>query len=280
MAACAARPYRFVDLSRPDFPGKKIAVPADDPLDDVWAEMRAEAAADADQEPVLKSFYHKAILSHACLESALAAHLADKLGCREQIPPGVLLEIFLDAFLADAEVQRAMRADLCAARDRDPACARMVHCLLYYKGFLALQAHRAAHRLWAAGRRVLALFIQSRVSEVFAVDLHPGAVIGKGVLLDHATGIVVGETAVIGDGVAILHNVTLGGTGKESGDRHPKIGDGVMVGAGTQVLGNVRIGAGAKIGAGAVVVKGIPPQATAVGNPAKVVKRPPPEHVI
>ncbi|CAA7393344.1 unnamed protein product [Spirodela intermedia] len=278
----AACPYKFVDLSRPDFPelafpsagNKKYLLPGGDSeedVDEVWAKLREEAEEDVEKEPVLRTYYHNAILSHACLESALASHLANKLGSAEQIPCGVLVEIFLDAFLADPEVQCAVRADLRAARDRDPACSSMAHCLLYYKGFLACQAHRAAHRLWASGRRVLALFLQSRVSEVFAVDIHPGARIGKGILLDHATGLVVGETAVIGDEVSILHNVTLGGTGKECGDRHPKIGDGVLVGAGTQILGNVRIGAGAKIGAGSVVIKEVPPMTTAVGNPSKLI---------
>ncbi|MQM03702.1 hypothetical protein Taro_036495 [Colocasia esculenta] len=277
----AAGACKFIDLPCPDFPdlafsdaARKCVLPGGDSeedVDEVWAKVWEEAESDVDEEPVLRNLYHNAIFSHGCLESALAAHLAEKLGSSEQIPRGVLFEIFLDAFLADWDIQRAVRADLRAARDRDPACARMVHCLLYYKGFLACQAHRAAHRLWTSGRRVLALFVQSRVSEVFAVDIHPGARIGKGILLDHATGLVVGETAVIGDNVSILHNVTLGGTGKESGDRHPKIDDGVLVGAGTQILGNVRIGAGAKVGAGSVVLKEVPPRTTAVGNPAKLV---------
>lgn len=293
MATCVApgsgassSPCKFIDLPHHDFPDRafssaaaegatgKYVLPGGDSEGDVgevWAKVREEAAADVEEEPVMKAFYHNAVMSHPCLESALAAHLAAKLGTPEQIPRGVLYEIFLDAFLADPEVQRAVRADLRAVRDRDPACSRMVHCLLYYKGFLACQAHRAAHRLWTSGRRVLALFLHSRVSEVFAVDIHPGARFGKGILLDHATGLVVGETAAIGDNVSILHNVTLGGTGKESGDRHPKIGDGVLVGAGTQILGNVRIGPGAKVGAGSVVLKEVPPRTTAVGNPARLV---------
>ncbi|KAG6537587.1 hypothetical protein ZIOFF_002681 [Zingiber officinale] len=147
----------------------------------------------------------------------------------------------------------------------------MVHCFLYYKGFLALQTHRVAHRLWAEGRRGAALLLQSRSSEVFAVDIHPGARIGAGVLLDHATGVVIGETAVVGNGVSLLHAVTLGGTGKEGGDQHPKISDGVLVGAGTQILGNVTVAEGAQIGAGSVVLKAVPPRTTAVGNPARLI---------
>ncbi|CAA6667345.1 unnamed protein product [Spirodela intermedia] len=262
----AAEAAGFEENSKYVLPGGDT----DEDVDEVWARLREEAEADAEREPVLRTFYDSAILSHGCLESALAAHLAAKLGRPDQISGDVLFEIFFDAFLSDQEVQRAVRADLRAMRDRDPACASIVHGLLYYKGFLACQAHRAAHRLWKSGRRVLALFLQSRVSEIFAVDIHPGARIGKGILLDHATGLVIGETAVIGDNVSILHNVTLGGTGKESGDRHPKISDGVLVGAGTQILGNVSIGSGAKIGAGSVVLKNIPARTTAVGNPARL----------
>ena len=240
-------------------------------MDEIWAKLREEAEADAEREPVLRTFYNTAILSHGCLESALASRLVKKLGGLDEISDTVLFDVFFEVFVSDREFQTAVRADLGAIRDRDPACESMVHGLLYYKGFLACQAHRAAHRLWRSGRKVLALFLQNRVSEIFAVDIHPGAKIGKGILLDHATGLVVGETAVIGDDVSILHNVTLGGTGKESGDRHPKIGDGVLVGAGTHILGNVRIGSGAKIGAGSVVLKNIPPRTTAVGNPAKLI---------
>ncbi|PWA69591.1 serine O-acetyltransferase [Artemisia annua] len=146
-----------------------------------------------------------------------------------------------------------------------------VHCFLNFKGFIAIQCHRIAHYLWLENRKVLALMIQSRVSEVFALDIHPGAKIGSGIMLDHATGVVIGETTVIGNNVSILHNVTLGGTGKTSGDRHPKIGDGVLIGAGTCVLGNIGIGDGAKIGAGSVVLKDVPAKATVVGNPARLV---------
>ncbi|MQL94791.1 hypothetical protein Taro_027456 [Colocasia esculenta] len=279
-AAPSGPRFKVADLSFPCFGSADVAGAAkyvmpggdsEEDVDQVWARLREEAAGDVEREPVLRSYYQSAILSHPCLESALAAHLAAKLGGPDHVPRGALFEVLFDAFLADQEAQQAIRADLSAVSERDPACSSTAHCFLYYKGFLACQAHRAAHRLWKSGRKALALFLQSRVSEVFAVDIHPGARIGKGILLDHATGLVVGETAVIGDNVSILHNVTLGGTGKESGDRHPKIGDGVLVGAGTQILGNVRIGEGAKVGAGSVVLKEVPARTTAVGNPAKLV---------
>ncbi|KAG1342150.1 serine acetyltransferase 1, chloroplastic [Cocos nucifera] len=239
--------------------------------DDVWAKIQEEARSDVEEEPLLQNYYVDLILSHNSLESALAAHLANRLNLSNLMPTNSLLELLLSIFSKDPEIGRSARADLRAARDRDPACAKMVHCFLYYKGFLALQAHRLAHRLWAEGRAAAALLLQSRTSEVFAVDIHPGARIGSGVLLDHATGVVIGETAVVGDDVSILHGVTLGGTGKKRGDRHPKIGDGVLVGAGTQILGNVEVGEGAKIGAGSVVLRAVPPRTTAVGNPARLV---------
>ncbi|WOK95458.1 hypothetical protein Cni_G04165 [Canna indica] len=239
--------------------------------DEVWCLIQEEARADAEKEPLLLMLYYELVLSHTTLESALAAHLAAKLAVPALVSAGALHELFSSAFARDAEIRRAVRADLLAARDRDPACAKMVHCFLYYKGFLALQVHRVAHRMWAEGRRAAALLLQNRSSEAFAVDIHPGATIGAGVLLDHATGVVIGETAVVGDDVSILHGVTLGGTGKEAGDRHPKLGDGVLVGAGTKILGNVSVGEGAKIGAGSVVLKEVPARTTAVGNPARLV---------
>ncbi|CAL4913076.1 unnamed protein product [Urochloa decumbens] len=239
--------------------------------DEVWDEVRAGAQADADSEPILRKFYGDLVLSRPSLESALAAHLSAKLCVPGALPQDALRDLLAGALSAHPEAGRAARADLLAARDRDPACGRMVHCFLYYKGFLALQAHRAAHALWSDGRAAAALLLQSRASEVFGVDIHPGARIGCGILFDHATGVVIGETAVVGNDVSILHGVTLGGTGKESGDRHPKVGDGVLIGAGASVLGNVRIGNGAKIGAGAVVLRDVPEGTTAVGNPAKAI---------
>ncbi|XP_017700173.1 serine acetyltransferase 1, chloroplastic-like [Phoenix dactylifera] len=264
-----------IDISQPDIADcSDCNMPANDSSDaagdDVWAKIQEEARSDVEDEPVLQNYYFDLILNHNSLESALAAHLASKLSLPNLMPSNSLQELLLSILSKDPEIGRSVRADLWAARDRDPACAKMVHCFLYYKGFLALQAHRVAHRLWAEGRAAAALLLQSRTSEVFAVDIHPGARIGSGVMLDHATGVVIGETAVVGDDVSILHGVTLGGTGKERGDRHPKIGDGVLVGAGAQILGNVEVGEGAKIGAGSVVLRAVPPRTTAVGNPARL----------
>ncbi|KAA8534866.1 hypothetical protein F0562_029918 [Nyssa sinensis] len=238
----------------------------------VWSQIRMEARRDADAEPALASYLYSTILSHSSLERSLSFHLGNKL-CSSTLLSTLLYDLFLDTFSSDPALLSATVADLRAARFRDPACVSFSHCLLNYKGFLACQAHRVAYQLWTQARRALALALQSRVSDVFAVDIHPAARIGKGILFDHATGVVVGETAVIGNNVSILHHVTLGGTGKVVGDRHPKIGDGVLVGAGATILGNVKIGVGAKIGAGSVVLIDVPPRTTAVGNPARLVGR-------
>lgn len=238
--------------------------------DDLWLRMKDEAKSDVEQEPILSKFYFSSILSCDSLSSALANHLSVKLG-DSSLPSGILYDLFHGLLADDQEIMRAVQDDLRAAKERDPACLSYVQCFLNYKGFLACQAHRLAHKLWSTGRKSLAIVIQNRVSEVFAVDIHPGAKIGRGILLDHATGVVMGETAVIGNNVSILHNVTLGGTGKDSGDRHPKIGEGVLIGAGSCVLGNVRIGDGAKIAAGSVVLKEVPPRTTAAGVPSWLV---------
>ncbi|XP_021842593.1 serine acetyltransferase 5 isoform X2 [Spinacia oleracea] len=236
----------------------------------LWDQIKGEARRDADSEPALASYLYSTILSHSSLERSLSFHLGNKL-CSSTLLSTLLYDLFLNILSSDSSLLDAVVADLRAARVRDPACVSFSHCLLNYKGFLACQSHRVAHKLWNQDRRPLALALHSRISDVFAVDIHPAARIGKGILFDHATGVVIGETAIIGDNCSILHHVTLGGTGKAGGDRHPKVGDGVLIGAGATILGNVRIGDGAKIGAGSVVLIDVPPRTTAVGNPARLI---------
>ncbi|XAR49953.1 Serine O-acetyltransferase [Bertholletia excelsa] len=246
----------------------------------VWGQIKAEARRDAEAEPALASYLFSTIIMHSSLARSLSFHLGNKLSSSTLLST-LLYDLFLNTFAADPSLLAATVADLRAARFRDPACTSFSHCLLNYKGFLAIQAHRLAHRLWAQNRKPLALALQSRIADVFSVDIHPAARIGKGVLLDHATGVVIGETAVVGNNVSILHHVTLGGTGKVVGDRHPKIGDGVLIGAGATILGNVKIGEGAKVGAGSLVLIDVPPWTTAVGNPARLIggKEQPKVHV-
>lgn len=238
--------------------------------DEIWMELKEEASIGVQEEPVLSDYYSSSILSHNSLESALANQLSVKLSS-SSVPKNTLFDLFLGVLEEDEEVMAAVKDDLRAVKEADPECTSYVHCFLNLKGFLACQAHRVAHKLWLQGRKALAGLIQSRVSEVFAVDIHPGAQIGRGTVLDHATGVVMGGTVVLGNNVTISHNVTLGGTGKDYGDRHPKIGDGVLIGPWTKVLGNVRIAEDAKIEAGSVVLNEVPPRATAGGNPARLI---------
>jgi len=243
------------------------------PPDEMWESIRAETTRAAQREPALASFLHTSVLNHAGLEAALSFILASKLG-GPNVSALTLRDLIDGAFAADPAISAAIRADLAAVVDRDPACPGFTEPLLYFKGFHALQCHRVAHHLWTTGHEPLALFLQSRVSQVFAVDIHPAARIGKGIMFDHATSIVIGETAVVDDDVSMLHEVTLGGTGKETGDRHPKIRRGVMIGAGAKILGNIVVGEGAKVGAGSVVLDDVPPHSTVAGVPARPVGRP------
>ena len=245
----------------------------EDKIKDLWKKIREEAWASSSSEPILASFFHSTILNHKNLSSALSYQLANRLDSRTM--PGILVrEVIDEAFDHDPSILESAMADILAVQERDPAVEDYSIPLLYLKGFHAIQIHRVAHWLWQQNRIALALYLQNRSSVIFGVDVHPAATIGKGIMFDHATGVVVGETAVIEDNVSILQGVTLGGTGKESGDRHPKIRQGVMIGAGAKVLGNIEIGIGAKIGAGSVVLEAVPAHTTVAGVPAKIVGRP------
>mmetsp|Transcript_248 Transcript_248/g.661 ORF Transcript_248/g.661 Transcript_248/m.661 type:complete len:499 (+) Transcript_248:188-1684(+) len=238
----------------------------------VWLAIRSEAGRDAAAEPILSSFLWGSILSHDTFERALAFILANRLADATMLPTE-LFDIFYDTLKTSPETVFASMQDCQAAMERDPACRGYSDALLYYKGFHAVQAQRCAHVLWKRGRTVLALALQSKVSEVLAIDIHPATRLGHGLLLDHGTGVVIGETAVVGNYCSILQGVTLGGTGKASGDRHPKIGDGVLLGANATVLGNIRVGEGAQIAACSLVLKDVPERTMVAGTPAKLIGR-------
>ena len=239
-------------------------------VDPVWDRIVREAQEAVATEPLLGGMIHYSILHHPGIERALGYRMSLKLANGE-MSEQILREICDEAFGADPELAMAARADITATFERDPACHRFLQPMLFFKGFQAVQVYRMANWLWRQGRRDLAYFFQMRASEVFGVDIHPGARIGKGIMIDHAHSIVIGETAVVGDNVSMLHSVTLGGTGKAEEDRHPKIGDGVLIGAGAKVLGNVKVGHCSRVAAGSVVLKDVPPCKTVAGVPARVV---------
>ncbi len=238
--------------------------------DSIWERIRQDAVEIIESEPVLARQIQEIVLDRSTLEEVLSFRLAEKLTFLAHWEFH-LEEVFLDAMESDPTIGEAIRKDIRAIYDRDPACQNHITPLLYYKGFKAICCHRVSHWLWKGGRRQLALHLQSLNSEFFGVDIHPAAVVGSGILLDHATGFVAGETSRIADDVSILHEVTLGGTGKESGDRHPKIGRGVLIGAGAKILGNITIGECSRIGANSVVLESVPPHVTVVGVPARIV---------
>ncbi len=241
--------------------------------DSLWGRIREETSRHANDEPILARFLHATILNHATLEDALSFHLANQLDS-PAVSSLVLRDVMLGAFENDAAMREAVQVDLQAILDRDSACLELCIPFLYFKGFHALQTQRVSHWLWQQGREPLALFFQNRMSIVFGVDIHPAARMGRGIMLDHATGLVIGETAVVGNNVSILQSVTLGGTGKDEGDRHPKIGNGVLISAGAKILGNISVGEGAKVGAGSVVLEDVSAHTTVAGVPAKIVGRP------
>jgi len=238
--------------------------------DGFWDQIQSEARAETQREPALVSFLFASVLRHATLEDGLGVILANKLQTPE-LPAILLRDLIHEAMTNEASIRASIRADLLAARTRDPAARGYMQPFLYYKGYHALQAYRVAHWLWRAGRHALAAHLQNRISELFGVDVHPAAKIGSGIIIDHGTSVVIGETAVVEDNVSILHEVTLGGTGKEMGDRHPKVRRGVLIGAGAKILGNIEVGLGAKVAAGSVVLRDVPPHTTVAGIPARVV---------
>ena len=238
-----------------------------------WKRLRFEAAAAAADEPTLSSYINAAILAHDTLCQALSFHIAEKLG-NTVMGPQQVRQVLLDAYRDDPSLVDAAEADMQAVLERDPACRGMLQPFLHFKGFLALQTHRVAHLLWEQGRESLAFHFQSCASERFGVDIHPAVRMGLAIMLDHASGITIGETATVGDNCSILQGVTLGGTGKEVGDRHPKVGKGVLVSVGAKVLGNITIGDEAKVAAGSVVLKDVPARTTVAGVPARIVNGP------
>jgi len=239
-------------------------------LESIWKALREEAEASASAERLLVAYLQETILGQKSFEAALSYSLASKL--KDDILPSITLrDLFLEVFAQDEDLREVVRIDLQAVSDRDPAAGGYLSPFLFFKGYSALSSFRFANHLWRKDRRSLALYLQSLISRTFGADIHPAATVGRGILIDHGTGIVIGETTVVGDNVSILQDVTLGGTGKDRGDRHPKIGKGVLVAAGAKVLGNITIGDGAKIGAGSVVLRSVAAHCTAVGVPARAV---------
>lgn len=239
-------------------------------VDPIWDTLREEARLAIEQDPLLAAFLYSTVLNHRSLEECVVHRICERLD-HPDLQAVLLRQTFMEMLDDWPEWGSILRVDIQAVYDRDPACLRFLEPVLYFKGFHAIQTHRLANWLYGRGRRDFALYMQSRSSSVFQTDINPAARIGKGIFLDHATGLVVGETAVIGDNVSILHGVTLGGTGKEGADRHPKIGNGVLIGAGAKILGNIEIGSCSRVAAGSVVLKQVPPNSTVAGVPAKVV---------
>ena len=247
-----------------------LALPADASL---WQIMRREAERTLATEPVLSDYLNVTLLNHDSFESALSFRLASRLEST-LLPPTLMRQVVSEAVTSEPGIGTAAQHDLAAVYARDPACENLVTGFLFLKGFHALQAQRVAHWLWRIERRALASLLQSRISAQLGVDAHPAARLGRGIMFDHASGIVVGETAVIEDDVSVLHSVTLGGTGNETGDRHPKIRRGVLLSAGCKIIGNIEVGEGAKVGAGSVVLENVPPHVTVAGIPARIVGTP------
>jgi serine O-acetyltransferase len=266
----ATRQTAAASAAKPAAAANVVAGPgANGAAEQMWADIRSEAEAAIAAEPALGGFIFATVLSHKRLEDVICHRVANRVGVNADA--NLIMQSFQGLLDANAEMAQVFRDDLAAVRDRDPACNRYIEPLLFFKGFHALATHRFAHEMWRKGRKDFALYLQSEASRLFAVDIHPAARIGRGLMLDHATGVVIGETAVVGDNCSFLHAVTLGGSGKETGDRHPKIGSGVLIGAGAKVLGNIHVGNCSKIAAGSVVLTDVPPNMTAAGVPARIV---------
>lgn len=250
----------------------KPAIRAEAPqtMDPIWTAIREESLIAAEKDPIMAAFLYSNVLNHATLEEAVMHRVAARLD-HPHLGADLIRHTFRAMWQDHPDWSTTVRVDIQAYYDRDPACDRFMMPILYFKGFHAIQTHRLAHWLWRQDRKDFALYLQSRSSAVFQTDINPAAKIGRGIFLDHATGLVVGETAVIADNVSLLQDVTLGGTGKEVGDRHPKIGQGVLIGAGAKILGNIEIGHCSKIAAGSVVLKSVPPNTTVAGVPARIV---------
>lgn len=250
--------------------GKRNGKPSVTSVDPVWTRLCKEARELMAAEPTLSGLVLSDVINEATLEAAVANRIASRLD-HPDVPALLIRQAFVAAADEDPEIGRALRADIVAVYERDPACARYIEPVLYFKGYQALAVHRLSHHLWKRGRKDFAFYLQSRASSQLGLDIHPAARLGKGIMLDHATGIVIGETAVVEDEVSILHNVTLGGNGKETGDRHPKVRRGVLIGAGAKILGNIEIGACTRVAAGSVVLSDVPPYKTVAGVPARIV---------
>jgi serine O-acetyltransferase len=259
----AAVKQRFLTLVSPEVQGEES--------DALWKQLRWEAEEACAKSPMLAPLFLDSIINQPSFEVAVFHRIAARLK-NDVVSQPLILQAFHRAASAAPEIAEGVKADIMAVYDRDPACERLIEPFLYFKGFHAIQSHRLTHWLWNQGERDFALYMQSRASEVFQTDIHPAARIGRGILLDHATGLVVGETAVVEDDVSLLQGITLGGTGKESGDRHPKVRRGVMIGAGAKILGNIEIGMCARIAAGSVVLNAVPPRTTVAGVPARPVR--------
>jgi serine O-acetyltransferase len=278
MKASATRPKSSESPSVANTPDPNASSAADHaappPLSvRVFQTIRAEVETAAQEEPCLLDFFREAVIQHQTLAQALACVLSSRLG-GGVLNRDTLQRIFLQAHAESPDLTEAAAADIVAVRERDPACTSMAHPLLFFKGYQALQSYRIAHHLWTKGQKWLALYLQSQTSQVLSVDIHPAAVIGRGVMIDHGHSIVIGETAVVEDDVSILHEVTLGGTGKSSGDRHPKVRRGCMLAAGVKIFGNIEIGEGAKVGGGSVVLRPVMPHTTVAGVPARRIGKP------